>query len=366
MTTPRMFNFSAGPGTMPLSVLQEVEQHLLNLPGAGMSILEISHRSSTFDKILSTAQENLRELLQLPDHYKILFLQGGATLQFSMIPMSFLRDSGQPAEYIVTGAWGQKAYKEATREGVAQVAWTGERDGFTRTPGPSELSLGADTSYAHFTSNETIHGVQFREHPDLANVPLFCDMSSDFLSQPIDVKRCALVYAGAQKNVGPAGVTVVLIRDDLIERASLGLHTLLDYRVHAAQNSMHNTPPVFAIYIVMLITGWLLREIGGLEEMGTINARKSRLLYDVIDHSNGFYRGHARTDSRSHMNVTWRLRDEKLEPTFTQQAQEQGFVNLKGHRSVGGLRASIYNAMPVEGVQALSDFMSDFQVQNGG
>lgn len=361
MQSPRAFNFSAGPATLPLSVLQEAKQDLLSLPGLGISVLEISHRSSTFDKILNKAQDNLRDLLSIPDNYRILFLQGGATLQFSMIPMTFLRNSGKTADYIVTGAWGKKALKEAKREGSTRVAWTGESDNFTRAPLTEDVILGTNPAYAHCTSNETIQGVQFKYQIDTGDIPLFCDMSSDFLSRPIDIEKYSLVYAGAQKNAGPAGVTIVIIRENMLDKVPSDMHTLLDYKVHVNKNSLYNTPPVFAIYIVMLVTNWLRNEIGGLEKMSAINQRKSKLLYDVIDRSDGFYRGHAAPDNRSCMNVTWHLGDKELKTTFAREAQERELLNLNGHVSVGGLRASIYNAMPVDGVKALSDFMVDFQ-----
>ena len=366
MKTTRLFNFSAGPGTLPLSVLQVAQQHLVSLPGVGMSIMELSHRSSAFEEILGTAEANLRDLMKLPEHYRILFLHGGATLQFSMIPISFLRGTGSVAEYVVSGTWGQKALNEARREGDARVSWTGEKEGFTRAPLSSEINIGADAAYAHLTSNETIQGIQLQDQPLPGTTPMFCDMSSDFLSRAIDIERYALFYAGAQKNAGPAGVTVVVIREDLLERASTDIHTLLDYRVHVAHDSMYNTPPVFAIYVVMLVTQWLRDKIGGLENMGTINEQKSKMLYDVIDQSNGFYRGHARPDSRSRMNVTWHISDDTLATIFARQAQERELVNLNGHRSMGGFRASIYNAMPIQGVRALRDLMLDFQTQYSG
>ncbi|MBI3951851.1 MAG: 3-phosphoserine/phosphohydroxythreonine transaminase [Acidobacteria bacterium] len=357
----RVYNFSAGPATLPLSVLEEVQRHLLTLPGVGMSILEISHRSKWFDEILETTESNLRRLLHLPDHYKVLFLQGGASLQFSMVAMNFLRGSGKSADYILTGSWSEKAIQEARREGSVRVAWTGKAENCVRVPQQAELDLDPNAGYVHFTSNETIQGVEFQTEPDTGDVPLICDSSSDFLSRPIPVERYGLIYAGAQKNAGPAGLTLVIIRDDLLERVPDNLHTMLDYHVQAKNKSVYNTPTVFAIYITMLVTRWLLEEIGGLEKMAAINQQKAQLLYDVIDQSDGFYRGHARPDSRSVMNVTWRLPNETLEQEFVKQALGRGLYELKGHRSVGGIRASIYNAMPLEGVQALCDFMAEFE-----
>jgi phosphoserine aminotransferase len=357
----RVYNFAAGPATLPLPVLEEAQRHLLSLPGVGMSVLEISHRSKWFDEIIETAEANLRRLLNIPDHYQVLFLQGGASLQFSMVAMNFLRNSGTSADYIVTGSWGEKAIQEARREGPARMAWNGKAENYVRVPQQAELDLDPNVAYVHFTSNETIQGVEFQVEPEVGDVPLICDSSSDFLSRPIPIERYTLIYAGAQKNAGPAGLTIVIIRDDLLERVPDNMHVMLDYRLQAKNKSLYNTPPVFSIYITMLVTRWLLEEIGGLEKMAAINRQKAQLLYDAIDHSDGYYRGHARPDSRSLMNVTWRLPSEALEQEFVKQAEAHGLYELKGHRSVGGIRASIYNAMPLEGVQALRDFMIEFQ-----
>ncbi|GIV11574.1 MAG: phosphoserine aminotransferase [Fimbriimonadales bacterium] len=356
--TQRVWNFSAGPGVLPLPVLEEAQRDLLALPGAGASVLEISHRSKHFDAIIHEAEANLRQLLNLPEHYHVLFLQGGASLQFAMVPMNLLGDGS--ADYILTGSWGQKAYQEAQLVGKARVVWNGKAENFTRTPRPDEYEIDPNARYVHFTSNETIQGVVFPTEPVVGDVPLVCDMSSNFLSMPIDVSKYALIYAGAQKNAGPAGVTILIIRDDLVSRAPENLPAMLSYRVQAENQSLYNTPPVFSIYIVMLVTRWLLHTIGGLERMAQINREKARLLYEVIDQSNGFYRGHAHPEHRSLMNVTWRLPTEELEKQFLQEAQSQGLYELKGHRSVGGCRASIYNAMPTEGVQALREFMLEF------
>ncbi|MEN3002585.1 MAG: 3-phosphoserine/phosphohydroxythreonine transaminase [Armatimonadota bacterium] len=356
--TERVWNFSAGPAVLPLPVLQEAQRDLLALPGIGMSVLEISHRSKWFDAILDETEANLRQLLKIPDHYRVLFLQGGASLQFAMVPMNLLGD--RSADYIITGSWGEKAFQEAIKIGKARVAWSGKGENFVRTPTPDELDLDPHAAYVHFTSNETIQGVEFHQEPPVGDVPLVCDASSDFLSRPLPIERYALIYAGAQKNAGPAGVTIVIIRDDMLERTPPNMPAMLDYRLLAEHRSVYNTPPVFAIYIVMLVTRWLLNEIGGLERMQQINRQKASLLYEVIDASNGFYRGHAHPECRSVMNVTWRLPNEELEKAFLQQAQANGLYELKGHRSVGGCRASIYNAMPIEGVQALRDFMLDF------
>lgn len=360
----RVYNFAAGPAMLPLPVLEEAQRDLLALPGLGISVLEISHRSRWFDDVLHTTEANLRRLLNIPEHYKILFLQGGASLQFSMVAINFLRGTGLSADYIITGSWGEKALCEAQREGAARVAWDGRVNNYTRVPQPAELDLDPRAAYVHFTSNETIHGVQFHSEPDVGDVPLICDSSSDFLSRPMAIERYALVYAGAQKNAGPAGLTIVIIRDDLLARVSENVHAMLDYRVHAKHKSVYNTPTVFAIYVHKLVTQWLLDEIGGLENMAARNQEKAQRLYDVIDSSDGFYRGHAQPDSRSLMNVTWRMADQQLEQEFLRQAHAHGLVELKGHRSVGGLRASIYNAMPLEGVEALGQFMTEFQRQH--
>lgn len=357
----RVFNFSPGPATLPLPVLQEVQQNLLALPGVGASILEISHRSRTFEQIIAQAEENIRRLLNLPEEYHVLFLQGGASLQFSQVPMSFLRGSGRSADYIVTGSWAKRALAEAQREGNVRVVWDGKSDNYNRVPKPGEYQIDPNAVYVHFTSNETIQGIQFPSEPETGDVPLVCDASSDFLSRPIDVKRYGLIYAGAQKNVGPAGVTIVVIRQDLLEQVPDNLPTMLNYKVHAEHRSLYNTPPVFAVYIVMLVTRWLLENVGGLEQMHAINRQKAQMLYDAIDRSEGFYRGHAQADSRSLMNVTWRLPNEELEAEFVKQAKEAGLHELKGHRSVGGIRASIYNAMPIEGVRTLVQFMEHFR-----
>lgn len=357
----RVFNFAPGPATLPLPVLQEVQQNLLALPGVGASVLEISHRSKTFESIIQQAEENIRRLLNLPDGYHVLFLQGGASLQFSQVPMSFLRASGRSADYLVTGSWGQKALAEARREGNVRVVWDGKAEGYRRVPAPNEYEIDPHAAYVHFTSNETIQGVQFATEPETGSVPLVCDASSDFLSRPIRVERYGLIYAGAQKNVGPAGVTIVIIRDDLLEQVPDDLPTMLNYKTHAEHRSLYNTPPVFAVYMVMLVTRWLLENIGGLEQMHAINQRKAQMLYQAIDRSDGFYRGHAQPESRSLMNVTWRLPNEELEARFVQEAKQAGLHELKGHRSVGGIRASIYNAMPIEGVRALVQFMDDFR-----
>jgi phosphoserine aminotransferase len=359
----RVFNFSPGPAVLPLPVLERAREELLCLPGAGASVLEISHRSAEFLQILNSAKQNLSRLLSIPDGYQILFLQGGARLQFSMIPMNLLRGQAGPADYILTGSWGVAAHKEAVKEGRVHVAWDGKAVNYDRLPAADELKLNPDAAYAYFTSNETIEGVQFQAEPNVGNVPLICDASSDFLHRPLEMNRYGLIYACAQKNAGPAGVTIVVIRDDLLERCQPNLPGYLNFHAHAEQDSLYNTPPTLAIYIVNLVTEWLLNDIGGLSAMYELNQRKAQLVYRVIDESNGFYRGHAQPECRSLMNVTFRLPSEELEKKFISEAARRSLSSLKGHRSVGGIRASIYNAMPWEGVVALSEFMREFLEQ---
>jgi phosphoserine aminotransferase len=360
--TERIFNFSAGPAVLPLPVLEEAQRELVSLPGVGMSVMEISHRSKTFDEIIGRADKGIRELLGVPENYHVLFLQGGASLQFSMIPMNLLPKSGS-ADYIVTGSWGKKAVKEAKREGAVNIAATMADGGFTRTPDQDELKLDPQAAYVHITTNETIEGVEWKGEPDVGDVPLVADASSDILSHRIPVEKYALIYAGAQKNMGPSGVTLVIIRDDLLERIPDGLHTMLDYRTHVENKSLYNTPNTWGIYIIDLVCKWL-REKGGLEGMERENEEKAKLLYDAID-ATSFYRGHADAASRSIMNVTFRLPSEELEKKFASEATAEGLDGLKGHRSVGGIRASIYNAFPREGVEALVTFMKDFEKKNG-
>jgi phosphoserine aminotransferase len=360
--TERIFNFSAGPAVIPVPVLEEAQRDMLSLPGVGMSVMEISHRSKTFDEIIGRADSGLRELLRIPDNYHILFLQGGASLQFSMIPMNFLPADGT-ADYIITGSWGKKALKEAKKVGGVNVAATMADGGFTRTPAGDEISLNPQAAYMHFTTNETIEGVEWKHEPEVAGVPLFADASSNILSHPIPVDKYTLIYAGAQKNMGPSGVTLVILRDDLLQRIPEGMPTMLDYRTHVENKSLYNTPNTWGIYIISLICKWL-KDKGGLAAMEKENEDKAKLLYDAIDGSS-FYRGHADPDARSIMNVTYRLPSEELEKKFTSEATAQGLDGLKGHRSVGGIRASIYNAFPREGVEALVSFMKDFERKNG-
>jgi phosphoserine aminotransferase len=361
-TTTRIYNFSAGPAVLPVEVIEEAQRHLLELPGVGMSVLEISHRSKTFDDIIQGCEADMRTLAKIPTNYKILFLQGGASLQFSMVPMNLLPEGGS-ADYIVTGVWGQKAVKEAKKVGAVKIAASTEAEQFKRLPAQSELKLDPNAAYVHMTSNNTIYGTEFHWLPDTGNVPLVSDMSSDIFSRPFDVAKHALIYAGAQKNLAPAGVTLVIVREDMLKRSPASLHTMLSYAVHAENQSLYNTPPVFAIYVMRLVMTWLLKN-GGLEAVDKANERKAAKLYAEIDRS-GYYRGHAHKDCRSRMNVTFRLPSEDLEKKFAKEATTAGLDGLKGHRSVGGMRASIYNAFPEAGVDALVDFMREFERKNG-
>jgi phosphoserine aminotransferase len=358
--TERVYNFSPGPAVLPLPVLEQVQREMLALPGVGSSILEISHRSKPFLAILEEAEANLRRLLGIGDDYKVLFLQGGSRLQFSMIPMNLLRDSGRAAEYVVTGSWGEKAAQEAAYEGEARVTWSGKATNYDRLPAWAEVPRDPAAAYVHITSNETIQGVQFADDPDAGGVPLVCDASSDFLHRPVDISRYGIYYACAQKNAGPAGVTIVVIRNDLVDRAPKSVPGMLNYAAYANENSMQNTPNTFGIYVFMLITRWLEKEIGGLAKMLEINRAKAKLVYDAVDESGGFYRGHAQRDCRSLMNVTFRLPDDEMQKRFLAEAGERKLCELKGHRSVGGIRASIYNAMPIDGARRLAEFMRDF------
>ncbi|RIK86654.1 MAG: 3-phosphoserine/phosphohydroxythreonine transaminase [Planctomycetota bacterium] len=362
--TQRVYNFSAGPAVLPVPVLEQVQREMLALPGVGASILEISHRSGAFLPIIEDAEKNLRKLLSISDDYAVLFLQGGSRLQFSMVPMNLL-GPGQVADYILTGSWGNDALKEAKKAGETRIAWDGKAGNYDRVPRREELNLEPQAAYVHFTSNETIQGVQFAAEPEVGDVPLVCDASSDFLHRPLPVHKYGLIYACAQKNAGPAGVTVVIIRKELLKRSDPKLPGYLSYDVHAQNGSMWNTPPTFAVYVLKLVAEWLLSEVGGLEAMHARNKEKARLLYEELDRSGGFYAGHARPECRSLMNVTFRLPSEELTTQFVSEAKKRNLHELKGHRSVGGIRASIYNAMPLAGVEALRDFMEEFRRKNG-
>src|SRR6267142_4031180 len=364
-TVQRIHNFAAGPAVLPMSVLEEVQRDLIALPGVGMSVLEISHRSTTFESILDRAESDIRSLANIPATYKVLFLQGGASLQFSMVPMNLL-SAGQTADYIDSGSWAEKAYKEAKKVGNANVAATTKADHYSRVPAQSELKLTPGAAYVHMTSNNTIEGTEFKHLPDVGpgdNVALVSDTSSDMFSRPIDVSRHALIYAGAQKNMGPAGVTVVIIREDLLQRSNKTMPTMLNYAVHAENGSMYNTPPAFAVYALGLVMKWLIAA-GGLATIATANERKAGKLYAEIDRT-GFYRGTAHKECRSLMNVTFRLPTEDLEKQFIKESTAAGLDGLKGHRSVGGMRASIYNAFPEDGVDTLVAFMREFERARG-
>jgi phosphoserine aminotransferase len=363
MSPKRVFDFNPGPAALPLEVLQQAQAEMLDYKGTGMSVMEISHRSKEFEAIVADAQKDLTDLLKIPAGYKILFLQGGASLQFAMIPMNF-RPAGASADYIVTGTWSKKAFKESQKLGTSKAAASLEADNFNHLPAQADLKLDPQAAYLHFTSNETIHGVEyFTEPTPPAGVPLICDASSDFISRPIDVSKYAMLYAGAQKNAGPAGVVICIIREDLLAKVPANLPNLLDYKILAEENSLLNTPPCWSIYIVGLVLKWA-KGLGGLDAVEKRNQAKSDLVYQTIDGSGGFYKGHARAD-RSRMNIPFRLPNEALEDQFAGEAKKNDLIGLKGHRSVGGMRASLYNALPVEASQALVKFMQEFQQKNG-
>lgn len=347
---------------MPEAVLERAQAELFELPGAGMSILEMSHRSKTFEDILGRTQADLKELLGLPDNYHVLFVQGGASLQFSMVPLNLLAD-GKNADYILTGSWSQKARQEARKVGTANVAASTKEENFRRIPRQEELRLDPAAEYVHITTNNTIFGTQWAKEPETGAVPLVADASSDILSRPIDVEKYGVIYAGTQKNMGPAGVTLVVLRKDMVRPVADDLPIMLDYKTHIENNSLYNTPNTFGIYMVGLVCQWL-KSLGGLAAMQRLNEEKAALLYGAID-ATEFYRGHAAPDSRSRMNVTFLLPNEDLEKRFAEEATAEGMVELKGHRSVGGLRASIYNAFPRAGVEALVQFMQEFERKNG-
>jgi phosphoserine aminotransferase len=361
-TTQRIYNFSAGPAVLPLPVLEEAQRDLVSLPGVGMSVMEISHRSKAFDDIIEGAERDLRLLAGIPENYKVMFLQGGASLQFSMVPMNLLA-AGAVADYIVTGVWSEKAVKEAQRVGKVNIAATTKDGNFARIPRQDEIKISPDAAYVHMTANNTIYGTQFQSLPDVGNAPLVNDASSEIFSKPIDVAKHGMIYAGAQKNLGPSGVTLIIIRDDLASRSPANMATMLSYAVQAENKSLYNTPPTFGIYILGLVLKWIIAQ-GGLDAIGVVNERKAGKLYAEIDRT-GFYRGHAEKDARSRMNVTFRLPSEELEKAFVKESTAAGFDGLKGHRSVGGLRASIYNAFPEAGIDALVAFMKEFERTRG-
>ncbi len=358
----RVHNFNPGPCTLPLSALETAQKEFLDYQGTGMSILETSHRTPEYDAVHKKAQSLLRELLGIPEDYHILFLGGGASTQFAMIPMNFIAAGGS-ADYVITGSWAKKAHKEATIIANGRVAASSESDTFSYIPANDQLDVSDDAAYVHITTNNTISGSQFQYTPDVGKKPLVADMSSDILSRSIDVSQYSLIYAGAQKNLGPAGVTVIILRHDFAETANSGLPTMLSYATHIQKDSLFNTPPVFAIYMMKLDLEWIKAE-GGLSAIEKRNDRKAEHLYQTIDASEGFFRCPVRKDSQSKMNVVMRLPSEELEAKFIKEAKSKGLVGLKGHRSVGGIRVSMYNAMPLESVEALTTFMSTFRSQH--
>ena len=363
-TMKKAYNFNAGPSALPLSALQKAQAELLDFQGAGMSILEMSHRGKEYEAVHNQAIALLRELLSIPEDYDVLFLQGGASLQFAMIPMNFL-PSGRRAAYVTTGVWSEKALAEAKSLGEVYEAASSKASKHSSIPVLSELKVDADAAYLHLTSNNTIYGTQWSEFPDTGDVPLIADMSSDILSRPFDVGKFSMIYAGAQKNLGPAGVTVVIIKKSFLATANPHIPTMLRYGTFAKDNSLYNTPPTFGIYLMSLVLAWI-REQGGLAEITRRNEEKAALIYEAIDSSQGFYTGHAVPADRSRMNITFRLPNEDLEKKFLAGAKAAGFVGLAGHRSVGGCRASAYNAVPVQACQALRDLMVKFQQEQVG
>ena len=358
----RVYNFNPGPATLPLDVLKAAQAEFLDFADSGMSIIEISHRSKPYEKVHNQAKADILELMGLGDDYDVLFIQGGASLQFAMIPLNFASKEN-PGSYVLSGTFSSNAYKEAAILEVGEIAASTKDENFKRVPRQDELNINPNAAYLHVCYNNTIYGTEFHYVPDTGNVPLFADMSSDMLSRPVDFSRFALIYAGVQKNLGAAGVVVVVAKRSLIEKSSEILPTMLRYDTFYKKNSLYNTPPAFAIYIVGKVAAWI-KDNGGLEEMARRNSIKAKLLYDAIDTSDGFYRGHADKDSRSFMNVTFRLPSEDLEKKFVAEALENNLSGVKGHRSVGGMRASIYNAMPIEGAELLADFMNKFRKSN--
>jgi phosphoserine aminotransferase len=359
----RAYNFNAGPAALPLEVLEQAQAQFVEYQGAGMSIMEMSHRSALYEGLNNDTQALMRELFGIPDNYEVLFLQGGASTQFAMVPMNLLKP-GTAGAYVMTGSWASKAAKEAKLFGETAVAASSQNDEYRRIPDVSDIVIPEQAAYVHLTSNETIEGTQFQDFPDTGSVPLIGDMSSDIMSRPVDISKFGLIYAGAQKNLGPSGVTVVIIRKDLAENSPASVPTMLRYDTHAKDRSLYNTPPSFSVYMVNLVLQWI-KSKGGVQAIEQFNRDKTQLIYDRIDNSGGFYRGFAHAESRSRMNITFRIHSEELEKQFVKESEQQGFVGLKGHRSVGGLRASTYNAVPLESCQALASFMSDFQKRHG-
>ncbi|MBZ5750802.1 3-phosphoserine/phosphohydroxythreonine transaminase [Metabacillus rhizolycopersici] len=360
-TTLRAYNFNAGPAAVPLPVLEQAQKELVNFKNTGMSVMELSHRSKEYEEVHNRAITLLRELMNIPDTYEVLFLQGGGSLQFSMIPMNFLQE-GKTAHYILSGAWSEKALKEAKDFGETRVLASSKDANYTHIPTDYSLEDIKDGAYLHITTNNTIYGTQWNEYPT-SPIPLIADMSSDILFKEIDVEKFSLIYAGAQKNLGPSGVTVVIIKKDFLETARTNVPTMLSYSTYAENNSLYNTPPTFAIYMLSLVLEWV-KEQGGVKSIQKNNEEKAKYIYDAIDNSEGFYKAHATEDSRSLMNITFTLPNEELTKKFLQEAKERQFIGLAGHRSVGGCRASTYNAVPKEACEALANFMTEFKNQN--
>jgi phosphoserine aminotransferase len=359
----RIHNFSAGPCTLPLPALESAAAELVDYQDTGMSLIEMSHRSKPYDAVHQNAIALVKELLGLPDNYQVLFLGGGATMQFGMIAMNLLH-GGKSCDFTLTGAWAKKAYADAKKIGTVNVIYDGKETNYLELPDPATLNVNADAAYLHMTSNETIGGIEWHAFPDTGDVPIVCDMSSDIMSRGIPVEKFGLIYAGAQKNLGPAGMALVIIRDDVLAKCPDDLVAYLSYKLHADKGSLYNTPPVFCIYMLEKVLSWV-KEQGGLDAMDKMAAERSDIIYKAIDESDGYYASPVAASCRSRMNIVWRLKSEELEKKFIAESAAQGLSGLKGHRSVGGCRASIYNAMPVAGAQALADFMADFAKKNG-
>jgi phosphoserine aminotransferase len=357
-----VFNFNAGPSALPKAVLEKAQAELVNFKGTGMSVMELSHRSKEYENVHQSAIDHLKELLQIPDNYQVLFLQGGASLQFSMLPLQYLKE-GKIGNYILTGSWSEKALKEAKMIGETKIAASTKENQYKSIPDFSELAFNKNDAYVHLTSNNTIYGTQWASFPEITHAPLIADMSSDILSRSLEVEKFGLIYAGAQKNLGPSGVTVAIIRDDLLSENVDHVPTMLRYQTHAESNSLYHTPPTFAIYMLNEVLSWV-NDQGGVEAIEKRNIEKAKVIYDAIDESEGFYLGHAAKEARSLMNITFNLPSEELSKQFLSKAKELGFVGLNGHRSVGGCRASTYNAVPLEACIALREYMDSFRKNN--
>ncbi len=355
------FNFSGGPGALPLPVLMQAQEAIADIPEVGLSVMGISHRSQWFRDVVDECEANIRQLLEVPPNYRILFLQGGSTLQFAMLAMNFGEIGSEPPAYVLSGYWSRKSVLDSGIANRLSIAWDGEPRGFRRAPKAHELEIRPGASYLHYVSNETVEGVWISDDLSCGDTPIFCDMSSDFMSRPVDIARYSMIYAHAQKNLGPAGVTVVIVRDDLVDQAPTGLATILDYRAHISARSIYNTPPVFSIYIVLLVTRWIRETFGDLAGLDQSNRQKANMLYRVLDASPGFYVPHAELDSRSLMNVTFNCRTPQLTEQFLQESRAAGLHGLGGHRSVGGARASLYNAVTEHETGVLAQFMESFQ-----